>query len=112
MLEVFPHKYSSRELRLPVDESHKKQIVQQLQNNFAQKKDAILTTLDGVHVVFPFGWTIIRASNTQAALSMRFESDTQKGLQQIMHMTYELLLPMLSTEAQLEFKCEMDRVCV
>ncbi len=31
----------------------------------------------------PYGWGIVRASNTQEVLSMRFESDSAEGLAQI-----------------------------
>ena len=34
--------------------------------------------IDGVRVNFPGGWGLVRASNTQPALVMRFEASDQK----------------------------------
>jgi phosphomannomutase len=36
--------------------------------------------LDGVRVDTPEGWWLLRASNTQAALTARAESDSEAGL--------------------------------
>ena len=40
-----------------------------------------LVTIDGIRVVFEDGWGLIRASNTQPALVLRFESSTPQQLQ-------------------------------
>ncbi len=42
-----------------------------------------LITIDGVRVRFDNGWGLIRASNTQPALVLRFEGSSQKHLSQI-----------------------------
>ena len=39
-----------------------------------------VNTIDGIRVRFPDGWGLIRASNTQPALVLRFESSTSEGL--------------------------------
>ncbi|RMH37583.1 MAG: phosphomannomutase/phosphoglucomutase [Nitrospirae bacterium] len=44
-----------------------------------------LVTIDGVRVQFPEGWGLIRASNTQPALVLRFEAATPEALQKIRH---------------------------
>jgi phosphomannomutase/phosphoglucomutase len=38
--------------------------------------------VDGVRVLFPHGWGLVRASNTQPILVMRFEATTQELLEQ------------------------------
>jgi hypothetical protein len=38
--------------------------------------------VDGVRVLFPHGWGLVRASNTQPVLVMRFEATTPELLQQ------------------------------
>jgi phosphomannomutase/phosphoglucomutase len=38
--------------------------------------------IDGVRVLFPHGWGLVRASNTQPILVMRFEATTQELLEQ------------------------------
>ena len=42
-----------------------------------------LITIDGVRVVFPYGWGLARASNTQPALVLRFEADSEEHLKEI-----------------------------
>ncbi len=39
--------------------------------------------VDGVRAVFPDGWGLIRASNTQPALVVRAEARTEEGLARI-----------------------------
>jgi phosphomannomutase/phosphoglucomutase len=39
--------------------------------------------VDGVRVVFPDGWGLVRASNTQALLVLRFEARTKERLAEI-----------------------------
>ena len=40
------------------------------------------TDVDGVRVLFPHGWGLVRASNTQPVLVIRFEATTPELLQQ------------------------------
>ena len=40
-------------------------------------------TVDGVRVVFPDGWGLVRASNTQPILVLRFEATTEPRLAEI-----------------------------
>jgi phosphomannomutase/phosphoglucomutase len=39
--------------------------------------------VDGVRVIFPDGWGLLRASNTQPAVVMRFEASSQNRLREI-----------------------------
>ncbi|MBQ4132221.1 MAG: phosphomannomutase, partial [Desulfovibrionaceae bacterium] len=41
------------------------------------------TEIDGVRITFPDGWGLIRASNTQPVLVLRFEADTAERLEKI-----------------------------
>lgn len=105
LISLFPHRYSSAELRLSCPEDKKRSIVQEVKKKIEQQyPDAPIITLDGVRVTFPFGWGIIRASNTQAALSMRFESDTKEGLTKVITLFCELLKPHLNSSALAELE--------
>ncbi|MEC4668677.1 MAG: phosphomannomutase, partial [Nitrospirota bacterium] len=42
-----------------------------------------VVTIDGVRVVFEDGWGLIRASNTQPALVLRFEASSEERLAKI-----------------------------
>lgn len=77
-----PVSVSTPELSIASDEAQKFVIVEQLKlgDYFA---DAELNTLDGLRVSYPDGWGLVRASNTGAALSLRFEADTQERLREI-----------------------------
>ena len=39
-----------------------------------------INTIDGLRVDFPFGWGLVRASNTTGALTLRFEADSNEQL--------------------------------
>jgi phosphomannomutase/phosphoglucomutase len=47
------------------------------------RKDYPIIDVDGVRVKFEDGWGLVRASNTQPALVLRFEASTEKRLKEI-----------------------------
>jgi phosphomannomutase/phosphoglucomutase len=98
LLEVYPHMFSSPEFRIPCDEAKKKLVVQTVTDIFAQKDNAQLITIDGVRVTMPYGWGLLRASNTQPVLSLRFESQTEEGLSKIMDQFVKALAPFYEKE--------------
>jgi len=55
--------------------------VEEAKKHFAAKYKVI--TVDGVRVLFGDGWGLIRASNTQPVLVMRFEARTKEQLEKI-----------------------------
>lgn len=83
LLTVFPHKVTSPEFRLACNEENKYTMVQEMKSLFYQKKNVKIIAIDGVRVATDYGWGIIRASNTQPVLSIRFEADTEDDLQRI-----------------------------
>lgn len=83
LLEIFPKKVTSPEYRLPCDEENKYAIVCEMKNLFYQRKNVKILAIDGVRVTTDYGWGIIRASNTQPVLSIRFEANTVQDLQHI-----------------------------
>ena len=83
LLKIFPKKYSSRELRLACDEEKKDSIIKALKAYFLKRDDVSILKIDGIRVAMPYGWGLVRPSNTQAVLSMRFESDTPEGLARV-----------------------------
>jgi phosphomannomutase/phosphoglucomutase len=83
LLKVFPPKVTSPEFRIPCDEINKYAMVQEMKGLFYQKKDVKILAIDGVRVATDYGWGIIRASNTQPVLSIRFEANSERDLQRI-----------------------------
>jgi phosphomannomutase/phosphoglucomutase len=39
-----------------------------------------VNTIDGVRIAFPDGWGLLRASNTQPVLVLRFEATSEEAL--------------------------------
>ena len=94
LLTIFPHKESSPEIRMKCDSDEEKvKIVEYVKNIFACRQDTQLLTIDGMRVQMPYGWGLIRASNTQPVISLRFESTTKEGLLQVKKDFYTSLLP-------------------
>jgi phosphomannomutase/phosphoglucomutase len=83
LIAVFPHKYSSREFRIFCPDDRKQLIVNAVRHALEQRAGVSLITIDGVRASMAYGWGIVRPSNTQPALSIRFEGYTKQGLQQV-----------------------------
>jgi phosphomannomutase/phosphoglucomutase len=77
------------ELRASCPEELKFKIVDEVRNYFRSKYKVI--DIDGARVVFPDGWGLIRASNTQAVLVLRFEAKTEERLAEIRRLFYDQL---------------------
>lgn len=82
-LATIPHTYSSPEYRIDYNEANKQKIIDDLIALFKKRTDTTLITIDGIRAQTPYGWGLVRASNTQASLCLRFESTTQEGLAHI-----------------------------
>ena len=68
---------STPEIRVDCPEQVKFLVAGRAKEKFA---DYEVNTLDGVRITFPKGWGLVRASNTQPVLVMRFEAETDKLL--------------------------------
>src|SRR5512138_3696127 len=81
LLSDVPRTHSTPELRVDCPEDKKFAVVRLAQEWFKARYDAV--TVDGVRVVFPDGWGLVRASNTQPLLVLRFEATTAGRLEEI-----------------------------
>jgi phosphomannomutase/phosphoglucomutase len=90
-LKDFPIKMSSPNYRLPCLERDKQRLIDAVHASFRKNSDLKLMTIDGVHVTTPFGWGLIRASNTQAAICFKFEADTKEGLRSLQQLFADAL---------------------
>lgn len=95
-LVLFPQKCSSPEYRLRCDEEQKTEIVQAVKQSFEQRSDVTSITIDGVRAMMPYGWGIVRASNTNPEICLRFESDSHHGLQAVKEDFLKVLQPFFS----------------
>jgi phosphomannomutase/phosphoglucomutase len=55
------------------------------------RKDFDIIDIDGVRIPFADGWGLIRASNTQPVLVLRFEAATEERLTAIRRLVEEAL---------------------
>jgi phosphomannomutase/phosphoglucomutase len=81
MLAGIPQTVATPEIRVDCPERVKFQIMSKAQEKFS---DYPVDTTDGVRISFPHGWGLLRASNTQPVLVMRFEATTESEIR-----TYE-----------------------
>ncbi len=76
-----PRYLSTPEIRVDANDDSKFEIVKKLTEDF--RKDHKVIDIDGARVEFADGWGLVRASNTQPVLVLRFEADTEARLQEI-----------------------------
>ncbi len=81
LLEDVPKSYATPEIRVECPDARKFQLVDRLREEFSKKYRVI--DVDGVRIVFDDGWGLVRASNTQPALVLRFEAQSQERLDEI-----------------------------
>ena len=76
-----PKTFSTPEIRIYASEEVKFKIVAEVRNELSKKYPVI--DIDGVRAIYPKGWGLVRASNTQAVLVLRFEAETEADLDAI-----------------------------
>jgi phosphomannomutase/phosphoglucomutase len=81
LLADLPPTVSTPEIRVDCPDDVKFQVVEEAKKQLAREHKII--DIDGVRVLFPEGWGLIRASNTQPALVLRFEATSEAALQKI-----------------------------
>ncbi|MBD3369775.1 phosphomannomutase [Candidatus Fermentibacteria bacterium] len=82
MLSDLPETLSTPEMREPCREEQKFAIVDIVKRNLKATGFYRVIDVDGVRVEFDEGWALLRASNTQPVLVMRFEADTAERLKE------------------------------
>ena len=86
LLADLPPTFSTPELRVPCSDETKFDVVKQIAEEFSKTNNVI--DIDGARIVFDHGWGLVRPSNTQAILVLRFEADSQEHLE-VMRNTVE-----------------------
>jgi phosphomannomutase/phosphoglucomutase len=89
LLSDVPKTYSTPEIRVPCPDDRKFHVVQDVTEYFRQRHDII--DIDGVRILFEDGWGLVRASNTQPVLVLRFEALSQGRLSEIQSMVKSVL---------------------
>jgi len=81
LLFDLPHTFSTPEIRVDCPDAIKFQLVKEIVDEFSKTHEVI--TIDGARIIFEHGWGLVRASNTQAILVLRFEAESDEDLQAI-----------------------------
>ncbi len=89
LVAQIPFYFSTPEIRVECPDEMKFEITQKIRDYFKQKYETI--DIDGVRVIFTDGWGLVRASNTQPVLVLRFEAKTPERLAEIQEIFYEQL---------------------
>lgn len=89
LLDDVPRTYSTPEIRVPCPDDRKFQVVKDVTEYFRQRYDII--DIDGVRILFEDGWGLVRASNTQPVLVLRFEALSQTRLSEIQSLVESVL---------------------
>ncbi len=84
LLADVPETFTTPEIRVDCPDHLKFEVVRRVADVF--KKDYRIIDIDGVRVLFDDGWGLVRASNTQPALVLRFEASTPERLEEIRHL--------------------------
>jgi phosphomannomutase/phosphoglucomutase len=79
LLADLPRTFATPELRVECPDLEKFGVVERASAHFAGRYP--VNTIDGVRIAFPDGWGLLRASNTQPVLVLRFEATSQEALE-------------------------------
>ncbi len=83
LMAGLPSAFNTPEIRIDTTEEKKVLIVQKMKEAFPGGPDYTTNLTDGIRVSFKNGWALCRSSNTQPVLVVRYESNTEAGLQEI-----------------------------
>jgi len=82
LMDEMPKSTATPEMRFPVDESRKFEVVDEVRDRLAASGTEVNAT-DGVRVNTPDGWWLLRASNTQDVLVGRAEAKDEAALERL-----------------------------
>jgi phosphomannomutase/phosphoglucomutase len=95
LLDGLPRVFSTPEIRFECNDSLKFSVIDKIREAFS---DHDVNTIDGARINFEDGWALVRASNTQPALVLRFEANTEEELNKIQSLVKEKLNEILIKE--------------
>jgi phosphomannomutase/phosphoglucomutase len=85
LLSHLPRTFSTPEIRKECPDSKKFSVVENLKKIFRQK-GIPFNDIDGIRAEFSDGWGLVRSSNTQPALVLRFEAGSEERMEEIRSM--------------------------
>ena len=84
-VDTLPKMHNTPELRHELPDEIKFEVVKRMVERFQKKDHGIVEVIDvdGARVVWKDGWALVRASNTQPALVLRFEAESEARLAEL-----------------------------
>ncbi len=80
--KALPQVVNTPEVRFNCDDARKFAVIEEVAGRL-RAENANVSEIDGVRVLTPDGWWLLRASNTQAVLVARAEATTEAGLESL-----------------------------
>lgn len=90
LLEGINKYYSTPEIKIPMDDSKKFSVIDEIEK-YCVSKGYKMITIDGVRAEFSDGWALVRASNTSPNITVRFEAKSNERLEEIKKEFMDLL---------------------
>jgi phosphomannomutase / phosphoglucomutase len=81
IFDSIPQVFNTPEIRVDCGDDVKFRVVDAVRDHY--KKILPVIDIDGARVKFPHGWALVRASNTQPSLVVRYEADSAEALRNI-----------------------------
>jgi phosphomannomutase/phosphoglucomutase len=103
LLADLPRSVATPEIRVDCQENKKFELVEETKKILARSGGAI-NDIDGIRIDFGDGWGLVRASNTQPALVLRFEASSEK----LMHKVRDTVVGALTEAAKIIGHPELD----
>jgi phosphomannomutase/phosphoglucomutase len=79
--DTLPHYHSTPELKASCPDDKKFAVIAELAAEFKRRYEII--DIDGARILFPDGWGLVRASNTNPYLTLRFEGQTAEAVERM-----------------------------
>jgi len=76
-----PKTFATPEIRVDCDDDKKAAVVEKIKHHYRNTPDII--DIDGIRIPFQDGWALVRCSNTQPVIVLRFEASSAESLQKI-----------------------------
>jgi phosphomannomutase / phosphoglucomutase len=89
LLADVPQTFATPEIRIDCPDNKKAAVVNDIKKHFRDTPGLI--DIDGVRIPFDDGWALVRSSNTQPVIVLRFEASSIKSLQAIRKKVESLL---------------------
>src|SRR5688572_21553735 len=89
LFDSVPHLHATPELKAPCPDGEKFRVIEEITRELKQRYEVI--DIDGARVTFPNGWGLVRASNTNPYLTLRFEGRTLQDIEDMKSVIYGAL---------------------